>query len=321
MPTTDLLILHCEQRDAKGGKPYWTLKVRFPSDGPTPLKEFDAKIWSEAKKASKGDLAAGAYATVVYSEAEFKGSVYMNIERYTIRTDLDATRFRTAPAVPQEDTYRWLFDYPWQHPDLSQFMANLDEFLQTSGRKAKFIEIPAGAKNHHSVRAGLLYHIKEMIELAFALIEHGPKHLMAPVDKDMVRAGVLLHDMGKVEEYDAETLGYSSTRIGAMFGHTVIGFKLVENLWPNPTTVSGSNDYRNRLQHAILAHHGQLAFGAPVTPLTPEALILQSVDGLSAKLNVHLCQSQTLADGGTPDYSKTLNGVAITDTYPAKQHG
>ena len=144
--------------------------------------------------------------------------------------------------------------------------------------KEKLLYYPAAQKNHHAELGGLLYHIKRMIILAEKICD-----VYGNLNKDLVVAGVILHDLEKVNELDANELGIASgyTFEGQMLGHIIQGIitihKLAEEIeMPKEKTVM--------LEHMILAHHYEPEFGSPKKPLFPEAEILHYVDMIDARM-------------------------------------
>jgi 3'-5' exoribonuclease len=143
--------------------------------------------------------------------------------------------------------------------------------------EAKLRVWPAAQSVHHAYRAGFLEHILQMAAVGEMLAKaYG-------ADRDLVLAGALLHDIGKLQELDYD-LATSYSREGRLIGHITLGAAVVgqaaaaiENFPPALLT---------EIQHLILSHHGRLEFGSPVTPMTVEAFILSSIDDLDAKINM-----------------------------------
>jgi 3'-5' exoribonuclease len=301
--TFDILVKSCEIRSSKNGD-YATLK--FSKEGG---ETFDGKIW-------KQNLSIIPEVKCVYSvyatESIFEGKTQYIIEKYSKRSSFDPKKFRSLATINQEVAFDNLFNYSEKDPDLKEFLSKIKSHLEADSGylKEKFISVPAGAKNHHSVRAGLLIHILEMIQLAEALIKNGPTYLFAKVDFSLVRVAIILHDMGKIAEYDQETLESGETLEGALLGHVSLGALLVERYWP----LKGNREKKLRLQHCLLSHHGQLPWGSPVVPRTPEAILLHSIDMLSAKLNVMYMAEKNQST----DNSMTIGAKPVTDFYPPR---
>lgn len=143
--------------------------------------------------------------------------------------------------------------------------------------EAALREWPAALTVHHAYRSGFLEHILKMAEVGRALAK------AYDANDDLVLAGVVLHDIGKLQElaYDSGTVSY--TRDGNLLGHIALGLILVRE---TAQGIAGfPSDLRSELEHLVLSHHGSKEYGSPVEPKTIEAFILAAVDDLDAKLN------------------------------------
>lgn len=135
---------------------------------------------------------------------------------------------------------------------------------------------PAGKKMHHAYIGGLLEHIVSLCNLCRRVAPHYPE-----IDADLLIAGAVLHDIGKLDELSYErSFGYTTE--GQLLGHIVIGLALVEK---KIAAVEGfPADLKLLIQHMILSHHGKEEFGSPKLPSFPEALMLHYLDDLDSKL-------------------------------------
>jgi 3'-5' exoribonuclease len=157
-----------------------------------------------------------------------------------------------------------------------------DCFLMDETFMARFTAAPAGIKNHHAYRGGLLDHVVSLMELTAVVAPHYPE-----IDSDLLLMGAFLHDVGKTREltYDRD-LAYSDE--GQLIGHLVIGVSLVEDKIREAEKLSGEpfpEELRLRLQHMILSHHGEYEFGSPKLPMTLEAIALHFLDNLDSKMH------------------------------------
>jgi 3'-5' exoribonuclease len=160
-------------------------------------------------------------------------------------------------------------------------------FLQEFG--PRFQRASAARHNHHAHRGGLLRHTGQMMRSASAVCSAYPL-----LNRDLLLAGVLFHDCGKLWEMCPPEAGFEIPRElrGELLGHISIGIEAVNALWrklPLETwrsTEPASEDVRLHLLHLIASHHGELQFGSPVEPKTPEAIALNMVDNLDAKLEM-----------------------------------
>jgi len=150
---------------------------------------------------------------------------------------------------------------------------------------------PAALTVHHAYRSGFLEHILSVARSALTLgAAYG-------ANQDLLTAGALLHDIGKLEEleYDRST---SYTREGNLVGHVTLGVMMAR------ATMTAIPDFpdvlRTQIEHLIVSHHGHKEFGAPVEPMTIEAMILSAADDLDAKINQ---VKQALAEDGDGEFT------------------
>jgi 3'-5' exoribonuclease len=166
-------------------------------------------------------------------------------------------------------------------------------FLEKYG--TRFRRTGAARDYHHARRGGLVEHVAQMMRSAVQICVAYPT-----LNRDLLVAGVLFHDVGKLWEnaYAAKGFTMPYLAVADLLGHIPMGAELVNKLWhdllDSPIageqqwiTLEPSNDQvRLHLLHLILAHHGEMAFGSPVVPKTPEAYALHYIDNLDAKMEM-----------------------------------
>ncbi|HEX5416815.1 MAG TPA: HD domain-containing protein [Chloroflexota bacterium] len=140
---------------------------------------------------------------------------------------------------------------------------------------ARFALWPAAQEIHHAWLGGLLEHSLEVTRLAIAIADVVPN-----LDRDLLIAGALLHDIGKLDAYDVDA-SFRASDAGRLLGHVLAGFHRVQVACQR---VELPNDECLRLLHIVASHHGQLAFGAAREPMIPEAIVIHYADELSAQL-------------------------------------
>src|ERR1700736_4899926 len=151
----------------------------------------------------------------------------------------------------------------------------------------------AAARNyHHARRGGLVEHSAQMMRVALAIAPLYPE-----LNVDLLIAGVLFHDSGKLWENNFSESGFvmGYDERGELIGHISIGLELVNSLWRKLSAENAeawkhfepsSEDVRMHLLHLVGSHHGEMQFGSPVFPKTPEAMALHSIDNLDARLEM-----------------------------------
>lgn len=157
----------------------------------------------------------------------------------------------------------------------------------------RFRRAAAARRNHHARRGGLIEHVAQMMRAASALAP-----VYSGVNSDLLLAGVLFHDCGKLWENNYPESGFAQTisMHGEMLGHISLGIEVVNKLWRDlldSDAAAGwlaleppSEHVRLHLLHLIASHHGELAFGSPVLPRSPEAFVLHYLDNLDAKFEM-----------------------------------
>ncbi len=146
----------------------------------------------------------------------------------------------------------------------------------SGSRWERFIRNPAAKRFHHAYIGGLLEHSVDVAEMALAVAATVPG-----VDRDMVIAGALLHDIGKTEEISAD-IGFSYTETGHLLGHITAGALIVEAAARQVQFLSEAE--RKSLLHIVLSHHGSRDKGSPVGCATREAVIVHYADEVNAVL-------------------------------------
>ncbi len=167
-----------------------------------------------------------------------------------------------------------------RNPDL---LALVGRFVNDAEFAELFKQAPAARTNHHAFLGGLLEHTLSLLELALAVLPHYPR-----VDRDLVLAGLFLHDAGKVAELSCNA-GFDYTTDGQLIGHIVRACVWIEERARQIAAESGAafpRELLNRLTHIIVAHHGKYEFGSPKLPATAEAFMVHYLDNLDAKLNM-----------------------------------
>ncbi|MBT8043864.1 MAG: HD domain-containing protein [Verrucomicrobiae bacterium] len=162
------------------------------------------------------------------------------------------------------------------------------EFVSQYGDR--FRRSAAARKNHHARRGGLVEHVAQMMRAACAMGSVYPR-----LNRDLLVAGILFHDCGKMWENSYPEKGFSQpfNMHGEMLGHIPLGIETVNKLWrvmmDKPIAESweelepASEDVHLHLLHLIASHHGTHEWGSPTLPRTPEAMALHYIDNMDAK--------------------------------------
>jgi 3'-5' exoribonuclease len=161
-------------------------------------------------------------------------------------------------------------------------LRNLCEcFLMDNEFMTKFAAAPAGMKNHHAYRGGLLEHVVGLMELVLAVAPRYPQ-----LNQDKLLVGAFLHDAAKTDElcYDRD-IAYTDE--GQLLGHMVLAISLIDTKVAEVERLTGETFPRTlaiEIKHMVISHHGEYEFGSAKLPMTLEAVALHHLDNLDAKL-------------------------------------
>ena len=169
-----------------------------------------------------------------------------------------------------------------QEPPLRELV---EQILQE--HREAICEYPAASRNHHAYRCGFVEHVLSVTQTARFLAEKYQTYypsLAPPLSKDLVIAGAVLHDIGKLRELAAHPSGADYTAPGRLIGHILLGRDLVREYAPRFPTLSPETLLR--LEHIIVSHQNLPEWGSPIAPHTPEALLVHYADDIDAKFQM-----------------------------------
>lgn len=275
-------------KQTKNGKPYLELAFADSTGG------FSVKVWSDAPVYQ--DAEALAPNAVVRLEARWTQNTYgIDAKELALHHADEAAReafFAGDPDLRERQDrdfaeIRRLCDSivdPRLHDLCQLFFENMgDRFRRTA----------AARRNHHARRGGLVEHVAMMMRSADALCG-----VYQELNRDLLLTGTLFHDVGKLWENSYPEHGFAQkvSLYGEMLGHIPLGIELVNSLWHEMMETASAEEWGNlqpatehvriHLLHLIGSHHGELQFGSPVLPRTPEAFALHHIDNLDAKLEM-----------------------------------
>jgi 3'-5' exoribonuclease len=308
------LIEELRQAFTQARKPYYEIEL---ADATGKIK---LRIWSDQPAYAFFETAHKGECIELSGRCEVNG-FGLNISQAEARLLSNEEReifFSGTPEQLQKNMDDWDF--------LKLTFANLQDprlriitLLALEKYEKKWRRAAAARTFHHARRGGLLEHVTQMIRCA-----QGIAPLYSEVFPDLLYTGVLFHDIGKLWENDVNEQSFSSeiNRRGELLGHIAIGFEVVNQLWREAReqheeifsqTQPSSDLLRDHVLHLIVSHHGQLEFGSPVTPRTPEAMILHHIDNIDAKIEMLRCayrEKQELVPG-VFDKRYPLEGLPI----------
>ena len=271
-PVDDIfLVTRKTLAETKAGKPYLALGLGDKSG------EIEARLWDNASEYAAG-IAEGSFARIKAVAKPFRDQLQLSVQSLEPVADdqVNLADFMPASKRSQAEMVKELEGIIAQVTDAG-LQSLLREIFQ-GDVLARFQQAPAAKKLHHAYIGGLLEHSLSMAGMVGKTAAHYPM-----LDRSMLLAGALLHDIAKIEEYRFHRPPFDYTDRGRLVGHLVLGVELVRRAAEQVEQLS--LEQVDQLVHIILSHHGQLAFGSPVLPMTPEAIILHHLDDMDAKMN------------------------------------
>jgi 3'-5' exoribonuclease len=301
------------RKEASNGKPFYEVIFRDGSESMTLRAWADTAAFESSASSQPGDFVSleGAFSHTAAFGMDARGWEMSLLQDEAVDALLEGTPQRRELL---ERAFASITDAVGSLQD-PRIRALCDQFLTQYG--ARFRRAAAARGNHHARRGGLLEHTSRMMESALALCGVYPE-----LNRDLVIAGVLFHDTGKLWETCPPERGFGieTEPRGELLGHLSIGIELVNALWRdlpkeewenlNPT----SEEVRLHLLHLVASHHGQLEFGSPVLPKTPEAALLHFVDNIDARMEMFLTaySSTSPAHTGQREWVRPLGVAPVT---------
>lgn len=263
--------------------------------------EITAKMW-EVPRDLEDFFEPNMCVRVRGTVTNFNKQPQFKVDRIRITTDEDqidpADLVVTAPLEPEYMYGEILTRYiePIENMDMKLIVERL--FREN---EEKLLYYPAAKRNHHAIRSGLLYHVLTMLRLADAVLTVYP-HL----NRDLLVSGIILHDMSKLEEMDATSLGIvrEYTVPGSLLGHITLG---VQNIGRAGREMGASEEAVMLLQHMVLSHHYEPEYGSPVKPMFPEAEMLHFIDLIDSRMYDMKIIQDTLEPGTLSDFIPVLD--------------
>jgi 3'-5' exoribonuclease len=289
--TTFFLVCEKEIRATREGKPYLRLELGDRTG------TIEARMWEgfEADAFARDDFV----------------KVQARVENYRNKLQLAVDKIRRA-----EDREVDPADYfPHTAEDVEQLYAKLLEYVATVANPwlrrlledavrdpeivPRLKRAPAAKMMHHAYLGGLLEHVVSLCGLCRVVAAYYPE-----TDADLLLTGAVLHDLGKLEELSYErSLGYTDE--GQLLGHILIEY---EQITKKMDAIEGfPGDLKTLVQHMLISHHGQYAFGSPKLPMFREALMLHYLDDLDSKMGaVRAALALPTGEGNWTAYSAAL---------------
>ena len=299
-PVTACFLVHSKEiREKKTGEPYLSLMLGDKTG------KIDAKMWdnvAEVLTAFDRD-----------SFVKIKGATQLHMNRpqltiYKLRPledhEVDFADFFPATLRNVEEMWSELLSIVSGVKN-NDIRALLTLLLEDPEIARRFRLAPAAKTIHHAFLGGLLEHVLSLANLCLATSPHYPF-----IDIDLMIAGAVLHDIGKIHELSYDR-GFSYTAEGQLLGHMMIALRMMGDKiarlpgFPEPL--------RTLLEHMVISHHGHLEFGSPKLPQFPEAMLFHQLDDLDSKMECmrQLIDSDRQVDGCFTSYNSALERMVL----------
>jgi len=295
-------------KSKRNGEPYLELVLADRTG------QIEAKIWDDVdvwrEQVQEGDF------------IKYKGRVQV----YHGNRQLIVERVRKVAPSDEAEGFAESEVIPASEYDIDEMWDKLHHLISSNCRRPCVLQLlrsvldhnrdkvksfPAGTEIHHNYWGGFLEHVLSVLESALFFASKYPA-----LDIDILVAGAVLHDIGKLEEL-GNPKNPSYTAKGILIGHVVLGRDLLREearLIPDFPP-----DLLMLLEHVILSHQGQLEWGSPKEPKTPEALVLHYIDDLDAKMNrVFRLLRDDQNDSEFTAYDRFLGRAVFKGSVPAE---
>jgi 3'-5' exoribonuclease len=268
--TTYFALSGMQLRDKKQGGQFLALTLTDKTGS------IEARMWDDIAE-SVEHCSEGCYVKVQGQVSRYQGKFQITLTkmRNAAASEIDPADYMPASRFDVDEMWSELHGYvdAFENADLKRLVLS---FLDDPAISEAYRTAPAAKVLHHAWLGGLLEHVLTLVRVCRATAPFYPE-----VDPELLVTGAILHDIGKIRELSWKN-SFSYTLEGQMIGHISIAQgMLVEksrSLEPFPAKL------RILVEHMILSHHGKYEYGSPKLPMTPEAILLNVLDDLEAKM-------------------------------------
>lgn len=231
---------------------------------------------------------------------QWQSQLQLNIERMRPTTEKDGASIEDFVQSAPYDS-KWMYGEIYHYLEKIQ-NTDIHMIVETilEKKKEKLMYFPAAKSNHHAIRGGLLFHTLTMLRAGEKLLE-----VYTQLNSDLLLGGIILHDMAKVEEMDANELGIVNDYQveGKLLGHIVQGIKEIDQVGKE---LGADLEVILLLEHMVLSHHYEPEYGSPKKPLIPEGELLHYLDVMDSRLYDMQHALSTIEGGDFSDKVWTL---------------
>lgn len=301
-----LLVVEVEHRDsARGGFTTLTLGNRHG-------RLSTAPFWSEDLPRLAG-IERGVVAQVIGEVGLYHGKRQLKVSFIRTLPPGTVDWRQLLPSVTDVAPYWGAIDRWRSEIRGPRLRRTLDLFYADNDFRGRYEQCPASTTGHHAELGGLLRHTCEVAAIGRAIAK------ACRADAEIVLAGALLHDIGKLEAYRWEG-AFEATERGALLGHVTLGMLMLDRRVAETAPPPCTGRELTILHHLIASHHGRQEFGAAVSPMTLEAEVLHFADNASAK-TASMADALTDADNFDGEALVSARGLWQLDRRRAYRGG
>jgi 3'-5' exoribonuclease len=276
-PATSVEGLFCvsskRMLETRNGEPYLAITLTDRTG------EIEGRVWEGAKQLdtvfSKGD-----YVRIRGEAQKFREATQLKITHLELIGDDKVDPGLFLPVTQADTDELWSEFRKYIRGIKSDVLVSLLNGIFKDRKISEAFKLaPAGKRMHHAYIGGLLEHSVSVTRLANSVCRLYPY-----LDRDLLVSAALIHDIGKIDEFTFSRPPIDYSDRGRLLGHVVLGISIIDSFVAR-LGIKDSSQQIVTLKHLVLSHHGQREFGAPVVPMMEEAIALNYIDDLDAKLN------------------------------------
>lgn len=291
------LLTAKEELKTRDGKPYFRVSFRDAA------REVSFPVWNDSPWAApcRDQWVVGEFYKLRAFFRETSYGPQLDIRRIRpVTAEDEADGFDPAMCLPRsrfdpETMFAELVTQARDRIGAAELSALVVDLLESN--RQSLLTLPAAKQNHHAFSGGWLEHVVSVTRSCVYLADKYAEYyteLSPPLDKDLVIAGAILHDIGKVRELEQQPQGAEYTAAGHLVGHILQGRDMVREAAARHAL---DDETLLRLEHIVVSHQRLPEWGSPKPPMTPEALIVHYADDLDAKFHM---MAATLREDTTP---------------------
>jgi 3'-5' exoribonuclease len=234
-------------------------------------------VWDDVDYIT-ANFASGDIVQIEGNVNEYKGALQLVVKKMGVcpADSIDPAEFLPATSRDVDGMFERLLKITDAF-ETGYLKAFLEAFWHDEIFVHRFKSAPAAKKMHHAYIGGLLEHTLSMVTLADKIARH-----YNGIDREMLIAGTILHDIGKTKEFEYKfRIDYSDE--GRLLNHIILGIEMIDNKLKNIKDFP--EDQALLLKHMVVSHHGAREFGSPEPPKTIEAVLLNYIDEIDSKVN------------------------------------